>query len=91
MDDGVLAIILIISVLIASYVVFTMVFEGLFIVFLIIVIVLIPMLVYTSILALSTTWDKHKATKEWRQVEEIKKIQPSPVDTIKQEQKNKDS
>ncbi len=87
MDDGVLAIILIISVVILSFFVFTYVFEGLFVVFLIILIVLLPMLAYTCILAITTKWDKHRATKEWGQVEEIKRIQPSTVDMIQQEQK----
>jgi len=87
MDDGISAIILIISVLSISLFVFTYLFEELIVVFLLISIVLIPLLVYTCLVVITTKWDRYRATEEWGEVEEIKKIQPSNVDNILQEQK----
>jgi hypothetical protein len=42
-------------------------------------------------MVITTKWDKYRATKEWNKVEEIKKIQPSNVDLLLQEQKNNES
>lgn len=89
MDDGINAIILIISVILISMFFFVYIFEGLLVVFFIILIVLIPLLVYTCVLVVSTNWDKRKTTKEWQEVENIKKIQPPAIEmTLKEEKKD---
>jgi hypothetical protein len=38
-------------------------------------------------MVITTKWDNYKATKEWAEVEEIKKISPPTVDSILEEQK----
>jgi len=87
MDDGIKAIILIISVLAISLFFFTYLLEELIAVFFIISIVLIPLLFYTCLLVIAIKWDKYRSTKEWNEVEEIKKIRSPTVDIILQEQK----
>lgn len=90
MDDGINAIILIISVILISLLFFVFIFEALLIVFFIILIVLLPLLAYTCILVVSTHLDKRKITKEWQEVEKIKKIQPPALETISKEQKKEE-
>ncbi len=90
MDDGINAVILIISVILISMFFFVYLFDGLLVVFFIILIVLIPLLIYTCVLVVSTNWDKRKTTKEWQEVENIKKIQPPAIEMIPKEQKKDD-
>ena len=87
MDDGIIALILIISVLSISLFVFTYLFEGLIVVFLLISIVLISLLVYTCLMVIVTKWDRYRRMKEWDLLGEMEKIQPANVDIIVQEQK----
>ena len=87
MDDGINAIVLIISVILISLLFFVYVFEELILVFFIILIVLIPLLAYTCILVVSTNWDKRRTIKEWGEVEKIKKIQPPDIEMFPQKQK----
>ena len=87
MDDGINAIILIISVLSISIFVFTYLFEGLFVVILPISIVLIFLFVYTCLMVITSKWDKYRRMKEWNFLEDMEKIQPPNVDSIPQEQK----
>jgi hypothetical protein len=75
MEDGIGAIILIISVLLTSMFFFAFLIKGLILVFLIIAIILISLLMYLSTLVITTKWDKHKVQKEWEKVEELEKIQ----------------
>jgi len=75
MDDGISAIILIISVFLISMFFFAYLFTELFLVFLLIAFVLISLLVYTCTLVITTKWDKHRLQKEWEKVEELEKIQ----------------
>jgi hypothetical protein len=85
------SILLIISVLFISLFFFVYIFEYLVLVFFLISLTLIPILVYTCILVLTNNWDTYKAIKEWKQVENIKKIRTPTVDHILQEQKNNNS
>lgn len=90
MDDGIKTIILIVSVLLISLFFFVYVIEELFLVFLLIAIVLLTLLVYNCVMMITIRWDHHKTIKEWDEVEEIKKIRPTTVDHIIQEQKNQE-
>jgi len=87
MDDGINAIILIISVLSISLFVFIYLFEGLIVVVLPISIILIFLFVYTCLMVITTKWDKYRRMKEWNFLEDMEKIQPPNVDSIPQEQK----
>ena len=75
MEDGIGAIIVIITVLLVSMFFFAYLIVELFLVFLLIAIVLISLLVYTCTLVITTKWDKHRVQKEWEKVEELEKIQ----------------
>lgn len=75
MEDGISAIIIIISVFFISMFFFAYLFEELFLVFLLIAIVLISLFVYTCTLVITTKWDKHRLQKDWEKVEELEKIQ----------------
>jgi|WetSurMetagenome_2_1015567.scaffolds.fasta_scaffold08964_3 hypothetical protein len=76
MDDGIIAIILIISVLSISLFIYTyLADEGLFMGILLISIVLIPLLAYECLVVIATKWDKYKEMKEWEKLEEMEKIQ----------------
>ena len=74
MDDGIKAILLIISVLLLSYFFFIMYFEGLHYVFLVILTILSFLLLYTCVMVLVSKLDKHKAVREWNEFEEMEKI-----------------
>ncbi|MFA5101617.1 MAG: hypothetical protein WC525_00535 [Candidatus Thermoplasmatota archaeon] len=90
MDDGIKTILLIIAVLLISLFFFVYVIKELSLVFLLIAIVLLTLLAYNCMMMVTTRWDSHKTTKEWDQVEELKKIQPTTVDTIIEEQKKQE-
>jgi hypothetical protein len=75
MEDGISAIILIITVLLISMFFFAYLIEELFLVFLLIAIVLISLLFYTCTLVITTKMDKYRVQKEWKKVEELEKIQ----------------
>ena len=87
MDDGIKAIIIMILVLFISLFFFVILIKELIVVFVLILIILTFLLVYTCLMVVTTKWDTYKATKEWAEVEEIKKISPPTVDSILQEQK----
>jgi hypothetical protein len=73
MDDGISALILIISVLSISLFVYTyLADEGLFPVILLISIVLISLFVYTSLCVIVTKWDRYRRMKEWDLLEDMK-------------------
>jgi hypothetical protein len=91
MDDGINAIVLILIVIAISLFFFVYFFEGLLLVFLLILIVLIPLLIYTCLVVVATKWDKYRTSKEWRNVEEIKKIRQSPIETLVKDDKNDES
>ena len=74
MDDGITAIILIISVFLISFFFFVILIPQLFLVFLLIAIVLLFLLLYTCVLVLTTKVDKNKIQKDWEKVEELEKI-----------------
>jgi putative effector of murein hydrolase len=74
MDDGIIAIILIISVLSISLFFFAYFFEGLIVVFLLISIVLIPLLIYTCLFVIATKWDRYRRMKEWDFLDKMEKI-----------------
>ena len=89
MDEGIIAIILIISVLSISLFVYTyLADEGLIVVILLISIILISLLVYTCLMVIVTKWDRYRRMKEWDLLGEMEKIKPANVDIILQEQKN---
>jgi len=90
MDDGIKTIFLIIAVLLISFFFFVYVIKELSLVFLLIAIVLLTLLAYNCMMMITTRWDYHTTTKEWDQVEEIKKIRPTTVDTIIEEQKKQE-
>jgi hypothetical protein len=72
MDDGIGAIILVISVLLISLFFFTYLIEELIVVFLLISITLVPLFAYICLVVIATKWDKYKLMKEWDEFEEIK-------------------
>lgn len=74
MDDGIAAIVLIVTVFFISLFFFVYFFESLIVVFLIISMVLIPLLVYTCLFVIITRWDKHKRMKEWDFLDKMEKI-----------------
>lgn len=74
MDDGLKAILLIISVLLLSYFFFVMYFEGLYYVFLVILTILSFLLLYTCIMVIASKLDKHKVVRQWNEFEEMEKI-----------------
>lgn len=85
MDDGISAIILIISVLLISLFYFT--YLGLILAILLISIVLIFLLVYTCLMVITTKWDRYRRMKEWDFLEKMEKIRSPNTDIILQEQK----
>jgi L-asparagine transporter-like permease len=91
MDDGINAIALILAVLAISLFFFVYLFEELELVFLLILIVLVPLLIYTCLVVVSTKWDRYRTSKDWHNVEEIKKITQSPIENLIKEEKNDDS
>ena len=90
MDDGIKTIFLIIAVLLISFFFFVYVIKELSLVFLLIAIVLLTLLTYNCVMMITTRWDYHKTTKEWDRVEEIKKIRPTTVDSIIEEQQKQE-
>lgn len=88
MDDGINAIVLILLVIAISFFFFVYLFEALELVFLLIVIVLIPLLIYTCLVVVSTKWDKYRIRKDWRNVEEIKKIRQTSINSLVKDEKN---
>ena len=76
MDDGIAAIIIIISVLSISLFLYTFFAdEGLIVVILIISIVLTSLLVYTCLLVIATKWDRYRRMKELDFLEEMEKME----------------
>jgi hypothetical protein len=43
------------------------------------------------LVVVATKWDKYRTSKEWRNVEEIKKIRQSPIETLVKDDKNDES
>jgi amino acid transporter len=77
MDEGIGAIILLLSVLSLSVFLFVVVGdEALFAAFLILFILLVFLLVYACVIVLSARWDKYKQKKDWDFLEEMEKIRP---------------
>lgn len=74
MEDGITAIILIISVFLISFFFFVILTPQLILVFLLIAIVLLFLLSYTCLLVFTTKLDKNKVHKDWKKVEELEKI-----------------
>lgn len=64
MDDGIGAIVLILTVLALSFFFFIYLIEELYLVFIIITLIMIPILGYACLLTISTKWDKHRAIKD---------------------------
>jgi hypothetical protein len=75
MDDGIGAIILIISTLLLSLFIYIYFADkALFMVFFILSIILIFLLIYTCLCVLAARWDKHRIKKDWDFLEEMDKI-----------------
>jgi len=74
MDDGIKAILLLLSVIAITFFVYVYLADkGIRIVIFIILLVLISMLIYTCLVVITTKWDNYKTMKEWNQFEALEK------------------
>jgi hypothetical protein len=74
MDDGIKAILLLLSVIsITLFVYAYLADQGILVVILIILLVLVSMLIYTCLVVITTKWDNYKTMKEWNNFEALEK------------------